>query len=257
MPRETSRARHPRRGTGGRFAAFLAPAAVIALMSAGAVAPHPQSPVAPGPQSPAPAHGPAAVGSGIATVAGGVGGPAPATRVAVFPSEHLAYRGGALYFADGGLVRQVNARTDWLTTPVGTDALGPLGDGGLATRAATDGTAGVAFDHAGNMVITAGERIRVVPARAGTFYGQAMTAGHIYTVAGGGSSLGDGGPATQATLNGPTDVAVDRAGNLVINDRDNYRIRVVAARTGTFYGKAMTVGDIYTAAGRGIPGLRR
>ena len=239
MPRETRRARYPRRGTGGRFAAFVAPAAIMALMSAGAVAPHAPSPVA----------------SGISTVAGAVGGPAKATNVAIFPDCHLAFRAGFLYVAHNGVVRTVSLRTGWLTNPVGTGSIAPLGDGGLATRAAVR-ACGAAFDHSGNLVIADGAgRIRVVAARTGTFYGQAMTARHIYTVAGGGTGgLGDGVPATQATLFGPSDVAVDRVGNLVIDDRDTLRIRVVAARTGAFYGKAMTAGDIYTVAGRGTPG---
>jgi len=42
---------------------------------------------------------------------------------------------------------------------------------------------------------------------------------------------------------------VDGAGNVLITD--NNRIRVVAASTGTFYGRAMTAGDIYTIAGTG------
>jgi hypothetical protein len=49
-------------------------------------------------------------------------------------------------------------------------------------------------------------------------------------------------------------VAVDAAGNLVIADTSNYRVRVVAASTGTFYGVAMTKGDIYTVAGNGQVG---
>ena len=61
----------------------------------------------------------------------------------------------------------------------------------------------------------------------------------------------------------PHDVAVDHAGNLVISDTFNNRMRVVAARSGTFYGIAMTKGDIYTVGGDGpsgwngdgIPGL--
>ena len=94
--------------------------------------------------------------------------------------------------------------------------------------------------------------VRVVAARTGTFYGQAMTAGDIYTVAGGGSSFpGDGGPATSASLAGPWGIVVDDAGNLVFADTGSAggRIRVVAERTGTFYGQAMTADDIYTVAG--------
>jgi hypothetical protein len=60
----------------------------------------------------------------------------------------------------------------------------------------------VAVDRAGNLVI-ADYRVQVVAARTGTFYGRAMTAGHIYPVAGGGHSFGDGIPATEAELNKP------------------------------------------------------
>jgi hypothetical protein len=50
-------------------------------------------------------------------------------------------------------------------------------------------------------------------------------------------------------------VAVDATGNLVIADLLNYRIRVVAASTGTFYGQAMSAGDIYTVVGGGKCGF--
>jgi secreted PhoX family phosphatase len=96
----------------------------------------------------------------------------------------------------------------------------------------------------------------VVAAKSGTFYGQAMTAGDIYTVAGTGDAgyAGDGGPATAAELDNPDGVAVDHAGNLVIGDTYNNVVRVVAAQTGTFYGQAMTAGNIYTVAGDGTDG---
>ena len=101
-------------------------------------------------------------------------------------------------------------------------------------------------DGAGNLVIddAFNERIRVVAEKTGTFYGQAMTTGDIYTVAGNGTQgfSGDGGAATSAELNDPNDVVTDAAGNLVIADTANSRIRVVAATTGTFYGQAMTAG---------------
>ena len=93
---------------------------------------------------------------------------------------------------------------------------------------------GVAVDGAGNLVIadTGNNRVRVVAASTGTFYGQAMTAGDIYTVAGNGTAgfSGDGGPATSAELDGPAGVAVDAAGNLLIADTGNQRVRVVAAQ---------------------------
>jgi hypothetical protein len=117
----------------------------------------------------------------------------------------------------------------------------------------------VAFDQAGNLLIadTQNNQIRAVAARTGTFYGQAMTAGDIYGVAGTGTRRfsGDGGPATGADLAIPTAVALDRSGNLVIADAGNDRIRVVAEKAGTFYGQAMTAGDIYTVAGDGVFGF--
>ena len=130
--------------------------------------------------------------------------------------------------------------------------------GGPATHAELTGPADAVADGAGNLVIAdeANARIRVVAARTGTFYGQAMTTGDIYTVAGGKDGFGgDGGPALGAALNHAGSVAVDGAGNLLIADNFNDRVRVVAQSTGTFYGKPMTAGDIYTVAGNGKEGF--
>ena len=143
-------------------------------------------------------------------------------------------------------------------TVAGDGTQGFSGDGGPATTAELSVPEGVAVDTAGNLLIadTDNGRVRVMAAKTGTFYGQAMTARHIYTVAGGGTSgLGDRGPATQALLDRPSDVVVDNAGNLVIADTLDQRIRVVAVKTGTFYGRRMTAGDIYTVAGDGDHGF--
>jgi hypothetical protein len=132
-------------------------------------------------------------------------------------------------------------------------------DNGIpATQADVEAPMGVATDSHGNLVIAENfivKLIQVVAVSTGTFYGQAMTTGDIYTVAGAGGApdrLGDGGPAMQAAFQYPAGVAVDGAGNLVIADElhGRGRVRVVAVSTGTFYGQAMTAGDIYTVAGR-------
>jgi hypothetical protein len=133
------------------------------------------------------------------------------------------------------------------------------GNRGPALAAELGGLAGTALDSSGNMFIADGgiepltTRVQLVPASTGTFFGQTMTAGNVYAVAGNGKTgfAGDGGPATGAELAGATGLATDAAGNLVISDRGNNRIRVVAAAPGTFYGKAMATGDIYTVAGGG------
>ena len=144
-------------------------------------------------------------------------------------------------------------------TVAGTGTAGFSGDGGPATGADLNFPYGVAVDGNGNLVIAdaQNQRVRVVAGSTGTFYGQAMAAGHIYTVAGTGTQgfSGDGGPATGADLNFPYGVAADGNGNLIIADRGNKRVRVVAAGTGTFYGQAMTGGDIYTVAGTGTAGF--
>src|SRR5438067_1953663 len=143
----------------------------------------------------------------------------------------------------------------------GCGASCPLGEGGPALHGRLIDPDGVAVDGAGNLVVSEfgtgrisdDRRVRAVAAAGGTFYGQRMTAGHIYTVAGDGAKgfSGDGGPALKAGINQPCGLAVDRHGNLVIADEDNSRIRVVARASGTFYGQPMTADHIYTVAGDG------
>jgi sugar lactone lactonase YvrE len=99
-------------------------------------------------------------------------------------------------------------------------------------------------------------RVRLVPARAGTFFGRRMLARDIYTVAGTGRAGdgGDGGLATRSMLRSPASVALDPAGNVLLADSGNNRVRVVAAASGSFYGRAMRAGRIYTIAGTGRAG---
>jgi hypothetical protein len=177
----------------------------------------------------------------------------------------VSFAGSKLYVG-AGMIRSVSIRTGQLATPVGTvDVTTPAPNGFPAASANLSWTCGLAVDHAGNLLIADGgyfgdgspaggdNQIRVVPPRSGAFYGQQMTAGHIYGIAGDGSQgfSGDGGPATAAELSGPAGIAVDPAGNVVFADAGNGRVRVIAASAGTFYGQAMTAGDIYTVAGTG------
>jgi hypothetical protein len=144
-------------------------------------------------------------------------------------------------------------------TVAGTGIPGRTGDGGPAVKAKLSGPDGVTVDAAGNLVFAdlSNHRVQVVAERTGTFYGLPMIAGDIYTIAGTGhlGFSGDGGPAVDAQLFEPESVSVDQAGNLLISDSGNLRIRAVAASSGTFYGQAMTAGDIYTIAGGGTGGM--
>ena len=155
---------------------------------------------------------------------------------------------GSVYVSDvQGVVRQFNDTSTWEKAIAGLgQVIGYGGDRGLATRARLGLLGGLALDQDQNVLVadTSNNRVRMIAATSGTFYGIAMTAGDIYTVAGTGTGgfAGDGGLATAAELSGPEAVAVDGSGNLVISDSGNERIRVVAATSGTFYGIAMTAG---------------
>jgi hypothetical protein len=141
---------------------------------------------------------------------------------------------GNLFIADqdNNRVREVGTN-GIITTVAGSRNSGYSGDGGAATNAELREPEGVTLDGYGNLFIadTGNERIRKVG-----------TSGIIATVAGGGSS-GDGGQATNASLNYPEGVTVDVYGNLFIADAYNNRIRKVG-----------TNGIITTVAGSGFLG---
>jgi len=145
-------------------------------------------------------------------------------------------------------------------TVAGTGGGGYAGDASSATAAELLDPQGLAVGPHGDLVIadSANDRIRFVPAASGTYFGQSMTAGDIYTVAGDGTAgyYGDTGPAATAKLNDPVGVAVDGSGNIVIADTGNNVVRMVPTISGTYFGEAMTAGDIYTVAGDGTAGYR-
>jgi sugar lactone lactonase YvrE len=142
---------------------------------------------------------------------------------------------GNLFVTDRatGTVRKIDT-AGIITTVAGG---GSGGDGGPATAASLANPTGVAIDSTGNLFIAErnNRRVRKVDA-----------AGIITTVAGNGTSGfgGDGGLATNATVDSPNDVAVDRAGNLFIADQNSGRIRKVDA-----------AGIITTVAGNGTSGF--
>jgi hypothetical protein len=171
---------------------------------------------------------------------------------------------GNLLFADGQ-----NLKIWVVAGRTGTFYGEPMTDGHLyaiaggGTQAAADGVAATAaalvpedvtVDGQGNVLFTDqsdGSRVWALPARSGAYYGQPMTAGHLYLVAGGGSSTASGTAATSTDLGNCRGLALDSHGNLLLGASGPNTVRVVAVRDGTFYGRPMTSGDIYTIAGGG------
>jgi sugar lactone lactonase YvrE len=167
----------------------------------------------------------------ITTVAGngtagysGDGGPATAASLN-YPYSVALDAAGDLFIADyfNDRVRKVNP-SGMISTVAGNGTHGYSGDGGLATSAALAGPVRVAVDAAGNLFIADGNnnRLRKVDSN-----------GMITTVAGNGIQgySGDGGPATSASLTGPSGVAVDAGGNLFLSDAYNAVIRKVSVAT--------------------------
>lgn len=152
----------------------------------------------------------------------GDGGPAGQALMNT-PSDVAFAGGGALVIADqlNDRVRRVTAGGIMQTAAGGGSCGGPpCGDGGPADDAELNRPRGVTAMPDGGYLIadTLDHRIRrVFPDR------------HIATVAGSTRGLGgDGGPATQAKLDSPSDTAVLPDGSFLIADTGNHRIRRVS-----------------------------
>ena len=125
---------------------------------------------------------------------------------------------------------------DTISTVAGTGDAGFNGDVITATTAQLNAPSGVAVKPSGQVYVadTTNHRVRLID-----------TSGVITTVAGTGvpGDSGDGGPASQAQLNFPYDVALDFSGQIYVADQQNHRIRMID-----------TSGVLTTVAGTGTPG---
>lgn len=137
-----------------------------------------------------------------------------------------------------GLMLQPSARAATVTTLAGTGTKGFSGDGGPAALAQLNNPFAIARGPDGALFIcdVDNQRIRRVTPE-----------GTISTFAGNGSRGhdGDGGPAKDAALNEPYEMAWDAGGNLFFVERLNHLVRRVDAKSGL----------ISTVAGNGRPGL--
>lgn len=184
-------------------------------------------------------HSPAVMGTAkVSTVAGGyVGDHGPATSAALgFPSSTVQDKAGNYYVSGGYRIRKITP-AGTITTIAGTGICGYNGDNIPATKAMLCGSHGLALDSAGNLYVAdpGNARVRKISA-----------SGIITTVAGTGvlGYSGDGGPAINATLRFPLDIAFDNAGNLYFSENGNHIVR-----------KVDTSGIISTYAGTGVAGF--
>ncbi|MGO1055489.1 NHL domain-containing protein [Crossiella sp. CA198] len=175
-------------------------------------------------------------GNGATTGPLGDNGPAAAALLDS-PAGLARDAAGNTYVAEywGSRVRRITP-AGVISTVAGTGQFGSGPDGGPATATQLQTPHGLAVDSKGNLYLSdyLASRVRKVSPQ-----------GLISTVAGTGAYGygGDGGPAAQAVLNGPSGLAVDKADNLYIADTDNNRIRRITAD-----------GRINTVAGTGAPG---
>lgn len=181
----------------------------------------------------------------ITTVAGNgitqyIGDGFPATSFSLAAPAGLCIdASGNVYESDYAVarIRKLNAASS-ISTYAGTGTLGYSGDGGPASSALIRYPTGMAVNATGD-VYFADEYNKVVRRIDATT--------HIITTVcgnGGGGFAGDGGPATDAHLEEPAGICLDKNGNLYIADKGNNRIRKVSASTGT----------ITTLAGNGLFG---
>ncbi len=140
----------------------------------------------------------------------------------------------------------VSAQT--ITTIAGTGVGTYNGDNIPAIGAQLNAT-GLAVDPHDNLMIADYDNCRI----------RKISGGIITTIAGNGTCgfSGDNGPATDAELNNPVSVAVDKLGNIYIADFNNHRIRKVdeSGNITTITGGGLTYIDGEPATATGLGGL--
>ena len=151
---------------------------------------------------------------------GGDGGPATEAQISAMGQIALG-ADGSLYIAAPSEHRIRRVDPDGIiTTIAGTGTLGHDGDGGPATQARLTHPRAVAVTADGVVYCNSAHRIRRVDPD-----------GIITTIAGHGGAgrfSGDGGPARDASLSFPRQLAMGADGSLYVVDSGNHRVRRIA-----------------------------
>lgn len=170
----------------------------------------------------------------VTTVAGngtagysGDGGPATAAQLNQ-PHSIQFDPAGQLYICDirNNVIRRVDPKTGVISTFAGTGKAGDTPDGAPIAGTPLRGPRTLDFDRAGDLWLATREGNQV--------FRFDLKAGKIHHVAGTGKKgySGDGGPAREATLNGPKGLTVGRDGRVYIVDTENHAIRAIDSVSG-------------------------
>ncbi len=169
--------------------------------------------------------------SGVLTTIAGKGyglgtpdGTAATNSFLRYPTSVVADTGGNIYISNtsGHNIKKINS-AGILTNFAGNGTAGFAGDGANAKLAQFNAPGGIALDGTGNLYVTdqSNNCLRKIDA-----------SGVISTAAGRGANTNLKDPViapTDATLNAPAGVTVDRAGNIIIADTNNHRVVMISA----------------------------
>src|SRR5216684_118868 len=171
-------------------------------------------------------------GTTISTIVGGSA--TPFTQLN-HPDGLALGPGGTIYIADTGNKRSAKFANGALTSFAGNGSSAFSGDNGPAINASLNDPVGVAVDAMGNVYIadTLHNRIRKV-----------TSSGIITTIAGQGDAFygGDGGPAINAKLFFPHDVAIDSSGKVYVADTSNNVIRLLVPQSPILFADSVVNG---------------
>ncbi len=189
----------------------------------------------------------------VTTVAGtgdkgfsGDGGDATKAVLGGIYCATLDFKDERLYMADlhNRRIRYLNLKAGTVHAFAGNGQKGRPEEGAIAAKSPLVDPRAVAADRKGNVYILerGGHALRVVKPN-----------GRIYTVvnaAGKKGATGDGGPAIEATMNGPKHICIDLEDNVIIADAENNLIRKYIPATG----KIIRVAGNGKRGPEGVPG---
>jgi streptogramin lyase len=166
-------------------------------------------------------------GNGTAGFSGDGG---PADKAQLNEPHSIGFdKAGDLYICDvrNHRIRKVDMKSRVISTFSGTGERKPTPDGAPIAGAPLSGPRALDFDAAGNLwlALREGNAVLKLDLAKGVIHHEAGTGEKGFT--------GDGGPAKDATLNGPKGLSVGPNGNIYIADTENHVIRMIDVKKGT------------------------